>query len=34
MLQDLVCIPLMFLCFEGIVAHQIAGYSDLEAIFH
>ena len=34
MLQDLVCIRLMFLCFEEMVAYQIAGYSNLEAIFH
>ena len=34
MLQDLVCIRLMFLCFEEIVAHQIADYSNLEAVFH
>ena len=33
MLQDLVCIPLIFLCSEGVVANQIAGYNDLESIF-
>ena len=34
MLQDLVCIPLIFLSYEGMVANQIAGYNDLEPIFH